>query len=954
MAGKRVRLTIDGQFLDNNFSHLRGTEGFIDALSSDPEWLPVRSRSLNHRVELINRCWQVATKGSPCRGYPEIPGAPPAFLPYLCLLCLAWTIPPPEGCTGANFYDRLTELYPDHGLGSNQMREWGKYWELLEKWTRNQDDQVGIFRVERLGHFGYVGLPKAQVILPWHKIGILPDLLYRVHLRPDDHHDKDKVKRNLVAAETTTRQMLSAIYPEIVGNTPIGKSAVELICEFMEDWDGRPNPSNAINRAANGDLSIPALRVIEIINDSDPTISIYLGLLDPPFRPSNGAIHKSGKLFLLNLIPPYTLCSNNSEPLTIEYIDNSSGQNRSAKISKPIKQIYLFPTSGLIDGKFLTEATNIPSCGGCWILVSDKLSAAWENWKIDQDVAAKPLDIKGIPQEWTLECIPNMEKLTRRALDTFPGSVFSPTKPRLFALEGGSLIRAGFHHSYLTFDPPYITQLGAEVRFDLIGGVLEPIDMTTSSQYQDEELKTFRIKLDEDASIVIIRATCGDLEQSMTLGFRRELQNLVADTTEFQLNRFGENTSSDSSESCRGLIITKSDRTTKAEINSLLFNSPSEIDRSLYPFTEKHLESRGVLFLESLAAGSQKISMGEFRRKAERIAGVSSFDFSQETRLLRDLCYIEIEIDRAGRWQAIHTNSPAFNLLPQLTSKGKYIAALTGIYNRELLEQLVSDGGQSSIEILVSASSHSMIPPTLYIVSDKMEALASFADSHHLPMPTVPPALALADWSSSLSDWEDSVPGRLRDGFGNTPADFVYNAMNFRFEQAKALHAAKQGGSFTRERFEDPLTGAHRVFRIRHNDRVYDVAGHFLALDQSWAKWKIQWNACAGEWKTDEPLNSYDLVPVFTKDEDRSLYIQGELMLPLILSRALALASSIPPEKVRQHQNPYSTIAGDFSQRSKTGGAAWRYRHVPKSVAELILMKVCALPVPRKSLCVTI
>ena len=65
MAGKRVRLTVDGQFLDNHFSHIGGSEAFINTLSSDPDWLPVQSRSLDHRVTLINKCWQNSEEGHP-------------------------------------------------------------------------------------------------------------------------------------------------------------------------------------------------------------------------------------------------------------------------------------------------------------------------------------------------------------------------------------------------------------------------------------------------------------------------------------------------------------------------------------------------------------------------------------------------------------------------------------------------------------------------------------------------------------------------------------------------------------------------------------------------------------------------------------------------------------------------------------------------------------------------
>ena len=113
------------------------------------------------------------------------------------------------------------------------MKFWSeKLWIGLEEWSQLKNEELGIFKVEQLGEMKYVGIPKAQVILPWHKLAILPDLLWRCHLNPKDSSDLAKVRERLLDAPAT-HQYLPNLLDEFKNMSSPNKEGLEKLVNSL-------------------------------------------------------------------------------------------------------------------------------------------------------------------------------------------------------------------------------------------------------------------------------------------------------------------------------------------------------------------------------------------------------------------------------------------------------------------------------------------------------------------------------------------------------------------------------------------------------------------------------------------------------------------------------------------------------------------------------------------------
>ena len=266
-AGERVRLMVTRDVLDQNFASLGGTNGFLAAMLAEQPLLSYDDETLFSRGLRLFKIWKMPDLRP--KNYPDtlrnLDDAP-LFLPYLCLLSLAWT----EGgdSLAANaYYDRLSLLYPKHDL-TGQLGSWLQLWQGLEAWTVQLNRRRGNFVVEILGGWAHVGIPRSQVIFTPAKIERFPELFYQCSLESEATLTLDKLRGLILAHEGTAAGVLgSMVLQEIKEQTPLGRSALEVILEHLENWDGELPKNAAAGEAAvgasdNGGTLLLALRPV--------------------------------------------------------------------------------------------------------------------------------------------------------------------------------------------------------------------------------------------------------------------------------------------------------------------------------------------------------------------------------------------------------------------------------------------------------------------------------------------------------------------------------------------------------------------------------------------------------------------------------------------------------------------------------------------------------------------
>jgi hypothetical protein len=91
MSGRRTRLTVNQKFLNEEFGFLGGVKGFLSAVNDGPNWCyRGLEKSLHAKAQKAFRDWKILPEDrNSC--YPALPDNAPPYIPFLVLLCLAWT-----------------------------------------------------------------------------------------------------------------------------------------------------------------------------------------------------------------------------------------------------------------------------------------------------------------------------------------------------------------------------------------------------------------------------------------------------------------------------------------------------------------------------------------------------------------------------------------------------------------------------------------------------------------------------------------------------------------------------------------------------------------------------------------------------------------------------------------------------------------------------------------------
>jgi hypothetical protein len=234
MENQQVRLTVSRQMLDRELNHLGGAQGLVGVCVN----CPVHGKVFHEKALSLHRIWNL-------RNRPEqwnaIPDGAPIFLPYLVVLCLAWTVDDEAADFSANaYYARLNSLLSGgDSIDTPEMIGFGQLWKSLESWTQELQGKRGFFRVEVIG-YEHVGKPLAQVLLIPEKLARLPAFFNSTGLRNFYNTiDSKRLRSAILNHPSLSQGILGVLYSEVENDTQIGKSAVQRILEELKKLEGR-------------------------------------------------------------------------------------------------------------------------------------------------------------------------------------------------------------------------------------------------------------------------------------------------------------------------------------------------------------------------------------------------------------------------------------------------------------------------------------------------------------------------------------------------------------------------------------------------------------------------------------------------------------------------------------------------------------------------------------------
>ena len=976
MAGQRARLVVTRRLLDEDYPHLGGSVGFLNAVMRGPGFLAapiIGAEEFHSHAHLLYQYWRRKPERRPA-GYFTLPDNAPPYLPHLAALCLGWTINPDDEELAANaYYDRLELILPHHGLGPPELALWRRLWDDLERWTKGLDGKRGVFKVEILGYFKHVGIPLSQVLLTPSKVSNLAELFVTTGLADSGTEvDASFLRSVLVAHESRSRVSLGGmLYREIQNeSSAIGKATIERLLEFLADpafreWPPPGYDISASQSRMQGD-SRPSVRVRMILESMDNPAGwrCRFGVFgaDPPNSPAGGAgwrFHKVderlGGLWLASNehsgndpidARDWTHALRNG--LSIDCQPAPGYDEEPTRLKIPARSVRVFHETGWI-GQRLVEEDGLPASGGCFLLVAGGSMGEMESWiKRFKESGGVVCDytLQGLPPGSALLHLAGMERAGDQLVLDFPEhSVARKQSKSCIYLRGGSQLQGtGNQQVYLPYDPPdVILTAPSHVRLECSGAAILN-DVTAETSWTVPvgmpglEPRQFRLEVEPGAAQVRVSAVAtnkGWIPEVVIFGVGRETA-LGANFAEDAKVRFDHLGTRTEEEGILGCFIDQN-----AQQGAKMHDGWNFEDRDLQLgelATFQHADHQGWCLLESLAQG-RRVTAQEFRRRCERILNWWPRYGWSEARWIRALCHVEVERDNRGRIAYVYPVPPHAYLLPWLNN-GRWLAAVGGCPNRSALRRLLEAAGQLDVEIFCLERGSPLLPPRWLCQAKELGAMELVLEEAGLHLATksdapLPGCASIGEWAASLNQWEC----KLNWLEGPPPAkERIFNPRHFKMATDESFSCPYKLISIT-----DSLSQKHQWHMLHYNGGWTGEPSHAFLLDPSWGKW-LSMSKIAPEFPGVDEDDEEPLTPLPFEPSACSLHVPASLVFPTMLSRALLTSSGMPPVTVTNGSPQYRRTSSIFMPSGELPyeGACHCYRDVHPELARLVCTKVRA------------
>lgn len=970
MSGKRTRLTVNREFLNEEFGYIGGFDGFISAVKNGPRWSFFRTDpGLHEKAINTYKIWKRPKERRP-EGYPMLPNDAPPYLPFLVLLCLAWTADDEiTHLSGNSFYDRLGLILPDHGMETKYLSKWRTLWEALETWSHQLGGKYGIWKIEVVG-LAHVGIPCSQTILTPCKLRRLPWLFHVTSLAlaaKSNIPNAKQIKAKLLQKESYTSSVLgNFLTKQIKDSTDIGAGLINLLQEQLENPESRiyeEHLDSDRHRGENDNEAVTAfpLRVALERSNKDDKWHLRYCLLEENAPVGNAeeqkwsfikkGISTHGPFWIaLSQNVPVSVSEHHMQPdytFQVEFEAEDEDGAKSLQLRTRKRGIRIF--RNWVCQNFLFEEYDLPDSGGCYLLVHREQKSHLATWLSEFEASGGKSTLfpqDGLPAYFQLIYLEGLERSSQDVLSRFPEKTASTTKPSYLSFSGGSRIQgAGAERLYLAYDlPTVVMESRGEVSLNAIGAMLVeiPDDTGIHNKLPGNRLQEFEIEIEKDlasATFEVINSQTSDILETRTIGVTQHLlDNFDRDIAEaIQFDHFGQATDRkgifgymlDSPEAQRQKQNPHADLGRYIQYGSAQFRDCEVIDDKRWDL------------LESLCLKT-RITAREFRRKVESISGEWQAYAWSDLRWLRALGHVEIQRDKKGRIAYIYPVKPCGFKLPWMKGSSVYFG-IAGCPTHAELELLKKNTIELGCKIHAHDRDSSILPPLIVVEGDEDSVRLCLDNAKFECMGAThgaPDAEKVADWAGSLD--EKCKDFYWQPGYVSNP-ESVFDPEQFRMRPANDF-----SGPYRLYSIPDSYSTHNKWHALMKTPAIFDDNDdirHAFLVDPSWGKWIALGRTSQ---LVPEEIGCPDIehTPLPYDSQNSELIVPASLRFPSMLSRALLMCSGMPPRVVRpsHHFAEYGSLFLPESDMPYTR-TCYAYRLVPLQIAQVVCSKVAAWPV---------
>lgn len=974
VAGEESWLQTDPRELDALAPDLGGDEGFRNAIQQGPPWSQKRGdpgqdflqeslRLLDYRRGVAPRPLNYLDPG--CSSGIYAGANAPLYLPYLAALVRAAAV------SERGFYEQLAI---DHGFvrrwSPNELVRLEPVWDDLQKWTNGCDGRFGKFVRRSLGGYCRIGVPKSQSIVSSRDAEVIGRLFAQLGLKPGQSLSPRTLAEVRQAAQGAS--FLSRAFQEAAADGAYQETLDARLVRLIDEWDGSLPKASVANDdelvrdgASKGTIEVVLSRT-EGLDGSDGAWLIHWRV--DALRDSGWlTLERAGASWRIPLLGTEASTSWPSDGIPqaaaidalaasevgdVEFSAAVSsdgepcGDDMPFVLQKRCLRSFVWEFSERED-RFELRERPVPLHGDAMVLATTSNVGRLVHYLEINNLDHELPDTTGLPEGWLLVHLKHCERLTEEQRSTMPDGQAHAAKPRMLRLVGGRSVSRAGSRQYLPYDLPSI-ELDAPPATVLCSSGLEfkevPAGEGRSSirrftiRRQDEQVRSYRIKAKKDGEELSVAAlrVAGDDSIRIAPGRDYALDDMGLSSHE------GEGLSGVLSQVDKSaLYASGSFRKESREVGAVIG------DADLSAVTQCATAS----FLDALAREGS-MSYGVARDLLDRLLGRESEVMGAGLALtqLRARGHLELEMDNKGKRIRVHAVAPVLHPLA-IECEGQRVLGVAGTLRlfhwRWLADELGAHG-----EVRAKRTGMAQLP-LWRIIPAGGPIHPAVADAGGFSL-RPPQSAAIANWSADVG----TRAAALAEGAVSTLGDMSNRARRYvpgkgHFVRPLTEVAVGEGAAFQLFKTEDRETYRDDLFVLGIRQ---ETGGSSLAFvrDSRWGIW-IAVEAFGRYLRDIYGVREACPWPLPYAEGSGTVWIPGRLGLPVVLERALVLASGEPPAAIPVHRELHEDrirlahrwpgfdqpVVSRVYDEMATG--TWlAYQSVPRDVAETVASKLGA------------
>ncbi|MDB3993879.1 hypothetical protein N9478_10370 [Gammaproteobacteria bacterium] len=951
--GERVWIQTSREELNSFGFRLGGAKGLIEAVKSGPSWC-------KDSTDLVYLAWKLRSQR---RGInqPEDYGDPgnyserfenldaPTYLPYLALWVLAAS---EEG--GSGFYHKVSQLSGLFFESDERTRETIWFlWSDLDEWSSLLDGGLGKFSAVSLGAHTYVGLAKAQALLTQRDRQELPRLFVMLGLRPNQKLS-DQSFQKIINFGQDQYFLSNGLREAFRNESRFGDAVREILNARLAEWDGRwinQSESRSFRHRYTSGTSIENEEVSqEEILPLSVVLSVSIEGWELGFRVN---AHISGGQFKLNCFESEFAATIDSFRDTIDCLNDSN----SAQCAAWNALEHTSKDEGLqFEASYISDDDNSKNTIKT-ILVPDAChSLAWTNSRHEQKLVEVPLPISGpillltsdelvestlnkygidhkeltgedrsgLPENWQILEVREAEELTpemRSAIQRLTGDRSgAEIQPRIRFVSGCVIMRGG-NRQFADYDLPLVeVEMPKGAILQSEGLSLINIDegnlgdnKNYSEFYRIERIdrQRYQYTITVSLSSEILRTAKLKVAPS---GVHSDAHRI------FSIGSFGDSLKSD--DGLKGILIEKDTKAISVPPSLRITIDQIQEDSALTVQVLDPHSKLACLFLD-MVAQKGSILYGDVKRLLARLVQnlrIADLPLMKVVFDLQSLGYLDIEKDQKGHMLRVHSTPPAIFKLAYDESNGIDLWGVSGTLTLLQWESLVTD---PNLDVQVTDD----LVPSLRFTSGEMKAVAEELGINLL-MGT---SDSILTFSCSLEDFKTMLLSQH--GFDQHRPRNLERLRPERatFSSDSGLMKIDKDRAFELFRLDDPVIPKMKVYMLGN----YGEAGSIYSFipDSRWAIWMATTSFGVMLYEKYNNDIAYPW-PLCYLSESADLFIPARMKPPMLIDRALCVASGYLPEELYCKLELNSESSESYTIYPKHN-AAFKITNVPEAYFDM-------------------